>query len=554
MNRLLNNYPLVVIALWGVLLFLPFLGAVHLFDWDEINFAESAREMLVTGNFAQVQINYKPFIEKPPLFFWLQALSMKAFGINEFASRLPNALIGIITLLIVFNFAKTHFGKKTAYLWVLFITGSFTPHLYYKSGIIDPLYNLFIFLSTVQLFLYIIHNNKIKHALLTGLFLGLAIITKGPVAIIILLLVFIVFWVQQKFKPFFKWPHLFMCMAITILTSATWFGLETVKNGPLFIIEFINYQIDLFINPVAGHGQPFWYHPLVLLFGAFPASVLAIPMLVKRPLLLSENRQKFILFNQILFWVTLVLFSLVKTKIVHYSSLCYLPITFLAAYNINYLFSNNKNIKTWQILLLMFIGLLVGVLFCAITLVDVFKENFIYLIDDEFAKGNLTINGNWSNFEIFIGMFFIAVVLVTIVKLFRQKMINAVILLLLHISIIIPVFLRIIVPHIEAYSQRSAIDFYRSLELKDCYVESIGFKSYAQYFYKKVLPQTNPMYANTEWLLTGSLDKPAYFVLKEGNLNNHLNPTMIELYRKGGFVFYKREPGLPYASVQTEQK
>jgi 4-amino-4-deoxy-L-arabinose transferase-like glycosyltransferase len=58
-----------LVVLWGALLFLPFLGAAHLFDWDEINFAESAREMLVTGNYQQVQINYKPFMEKPPFGF-----------------------------------------------------------------------------------------------------------------------------------------------------------------------------------------------------------------------------------------------------------------------------------------------------------------------------------------------------------------------------------------------------------------------------------------------------------------------------------------------------
>ena len=50
------------------------LGNVHLFDWDEINFAESAREMIESGDYLRVQINYLPFWEKPPFFFcyfWL---------------------------------------------------------------------------------------------------------------------------------------------------------------------------------------------------------------------------------------------------------------------------------------------------------------------------------------------------------------------------------------------------------------------------------------------------------------------------------------------------
>ena len=56
----------------GLILFIPFLGRAHLFDWDEINFAESAREMIATGDYLTVRINYLPFWEKPPLFIWMQ--------------------------------------------------------------------------------------------------------------------------------------------------------------------------------------------------------------------------------------------------------------------------------------------------------------------------------------------------------------------------------------------------------------------------------------------------------------------------------------------------
>jgi len=78
------------------------LGSVHLFDWDEINFAESAREMLLSDNFTRVQIGFQAFWEKPPLFFWLQSAAMQVVGINEWGARLPNALFGIITLLSLY--------------------------------------------------------------------------------------------------------------------------------------------------------------------------------------------------------------------------------------------------------------------------------------------------------------------------------------------------------------------------------------------------------------------------------------------------------------------
>ncbi|MBW6479251.1 MAG: glycosyltransferase family 39 protein, partial [Bacteroidales bacterium] len=130
------TYAAIILA--GSLLFLPFLGQVALFDWDEINFAEIAREMIVTGDYLNVQINYQPFWEKPPLFIWMQVLSMKLFGINEFAARFPNAIGGTITLLILFEMGRKLYDHRMGLLWALVYAGSVLPFFYFKSGIIDP--------------------------------------------------------------------------------------------------------------------------------------------------------------------------------------------------------------------------------------------------------------------------------------------------------------------------------------------------------------------------------------------------------------------------------
>ncbi len=115
------------IVLFASLLFIPGLGMAHLFDWDELNFAESAREMLVSGNYFTVQINFEPFWEKPPLFIWMQALSMKLFGVNEFAARLPNALCGITTLLVLFNIGRTVKNIQFGLLWMFMYLCSVLP-------------------------------------------------------------------------------------------------------------------------------------------------------------------------------------------------------------------------------------------------------------------------------------------------------------------------------------------------------------------------------------------------------------------------------------------
>ena len=67
-TKLRNSYVIILLLL-SCILFPLAIGSVHLFDWDEVNFAEIAREMIVTKNYLNVQINYQPFWEKPPLFF-----------------------------------------------------------------------------------------------------------------------------------------------------------------------------------------------------------------------------------------------------------------------------------------------------------------------------------------------------------------------------------------------------------------------------------------------------------------------------------------------------
>ena len=264
-----------LLTIIGLVFFLPFLGSVHLFDWDEINFAESSREMLVSKNFFQVQINYEPFMEKPPLFFWLQSLSMSVFGITEFAARFPNAIFGVLTMLTLFKIGKTLRSEVFGFIWALIYFGSFLPNLYYKSGIIDPVFNYFIFTSIYYL-IRLINLDKgqeqNKFAVLSGLFIGLAIITKGPVGLLLLVLVFGVYWALIRFKKLASVKSVLIFIVTIFAVSFLWFGFELIQNGPWFIVEFVKYQIDLFTTPVAGHSQPFYYHFVVVLIGCFPLS------------------------------------------------------------------------------------------------------------------------------------------------------------------------------------------------------------------------------------------------------------------------------------------
>src|ERR1700744_1017624 len=196
--RLNKTTTILLIIIVGALFFIPFLGHVHLFDWDEINFAECSREMIKMDDYTRVYVDFKPFWEKPPMFFWMQSTAMKAFGVTEFSSRLPNALCGIVTLIVVFLVGSRIYDRKFGILWALAYGGSLFPNMYFKSGIIDPWFNLFTFLSLYYFILYHWKRNsfdkegvgqsQLFYVVMSGIFMGLAILTKGQVALMVFLL------------------------------------------------------------------------------------------------------------------------------------------------------------------------------------------------------------------------------------------------------------------------------------------------------------------------------------------------------------------------------
>jgi len=543
MKKKYNSYLLYIVLIIFCLLFLSFNGGVHLFDWDEINFAEIAREMIETNDYLNVKVNYLPFHEKPPMFMWLQVLSMKIFGINEFAARFPNTICGLITMVVLFLIGLKLVDRKFGYIWILTYCCSFLPFFYFKSGIIDPWYNLFIFISLYFIIQYF-DNLKIKQLIFSAIFCGLAILTKGPVVVLILLLTVIIYClINGKWDRFLSLKNLLIYIFFLILIGGIWFLLQIINGNYNLVLEFIKYQIRLLTTKDAGHGGFLFYHFIVLFIGVFPASIFGISYFIKKMDVVNKS------FNQwmiIFFWVVLLLFTIVKTKIVHYSSLCYFPLTFLAAQQI-YLISKGKiEIFNWQKILI----IVISFLFISINILILFINKIIRnlqesdLIKDQFAKANLQAKVSWP-----VSLSLIAVLLVLGILFFfifekRKLYLKSIIFLFAGFLTYVYVSIIFLVPRIEKYSQNAAIEFFKNLQNKEVYVETLGYKSYAHLFYSRKKVPVNLNSYDMNWLLTGDIDKPAYFSIKITKKEEYLTkyPELIELYEKNGFVFCVRYP------------
>ncbi|MEM6394939.1 MAG: glycosyltransferase family 39 protein [Bacteroidota bacterium] len=560
-----NKYSLLWVALGG-LLFLPGLGQVHLFDWDEINFAEISREMIALEDYMRVYVNYEPFWEKPPLFFWIQAMSMQLFGINEFAARLPNAICGMLTLVILYRLGYFLRGHLFGMLWAGGYLGSILPHLYFRSGILDPWFNLFIFLGLCGLIAgcwkrkgWLAHgaSSNYRYLVVGGFCLGLAVLIKGPAAWIIVGLTALMYLLLGKFKMFISVPQTLLFVLFAVLPPTLWLGIETWSNGPWFAEAFTRYQYRLFTTSDAGHKGFFGFHLVILLFGCFPASIYALRGFGLHRLENKRDRNAWFWMTLLLF-VVLFLFTAVQSKIVHYSSMCYFPLTYLAALGAFHLIGEKTRWRRWMSAVFWLIGGLI-VLVCLAAPIVAKNIDWLrpFLAKDAFALGNLDAQIDWPVSTFIPGVFLLAVMVVFFRLQSTGAFRKAVGYLFAGSAFFIFLSLAFFIKRVEGYSQRAAIAFYESLEGKDVYVMTYGFKSYAHiYYFDKPIPgDFNPRKASQgsemsfqqhrssdpEWLLYGDIDKDVYIATKITKVEQLLAiQGVTELYRSNGFVFCKR--------------
>ncbi|RMG60558.1 MAG: glycosyltransferase family 39 protein [Bacteroidetes bacterium] len=543
--------------------FFPFLGAAPLFDWDEINFAESAREMMATGNYFRVQVNYEPFWEKPPLFFWLQVLAMRLFGVGEYAARFPNALIGVATVLALYlegrHWRDRSFGRLLAMLYL----ATFLPVIYFKSGIIDPVFNFFIFLGIMQV---LRHDQQWQTdpaaaradnaPWAAGFWIGLATLTKGPVALLVAMLTYSIYKaIWGRFRlPWWGVARFFLAWMILVLG---WYGLETVVHGPWFIEQFIAYQVELFSKDVAGHAQPFYYHLLVFLPGCFPMSAFVFRAMAEKPA--AGKDQALHRFMLLWFWVVMVLFSVVRTKIVHYGSLLYFPAVFLAGMYLHRLIRERDRLR-WDAWALLGLGLLVwGLIPSLLNWVTAHREALAARLSDPLAAASLRVEVAWTGWEWLIGAAFLLGGLWGLRLLAQRRYVPFLWLQLVLTLLFVNAQYRITLPKVAQHTQGAPLEFFSGLADQPAYVLTLGYKSYLPYFYARVRPGGDAQAADKDWLIQGDPDRPVYLSVPAHKLNPALRSRIQafeRLYEAGGFVFFRRPaqrvnragretPGLP---------
>lgn len=257
-------------ALFASAVFFIGLGTRHLSGGDEPRVAGIAAEIFINGDWVEPKLNNIPFLEKPPLYFWADALSMQIFGRNAFAAKLPSAIAAFLGVMSLFSLARglgmSAFG---ALLSVVFLSTAAQYWNYGRKCMIDIFLAVFIAFS-MWAFWELCQSKKTKNTILWFIFftlmLGGAIFSKAliglaiPCSALFFYLALNDFYIEKKFN-LKHWIYLFSGAAFSFIPVAIWLWTLYEKSGSEAVNTVVwTNNIGRFSGEHKQHIEPFWYY------------------------------------------------------------------------------------------------------------------------------------------------------------------------------------------------------------------------------------------------------------------------------------------------------
>ncbi|HRD68187.1 MAG TPA: glycosyltransferase family 39 protein [Candidatus Competibacter sp.] len=292
------------------------LGAVPLFDLDEGAFGQATREMFLRGDFLSTYLNGQPRYDKPILSYWLQAASVAAFGVNEFAFRLPSALAATAWTLLIFLFVRRAGNTRRALLAALAMSTSLAVTVIGKAATADALLNLLLAASLLSLYLHLREGRRIW-LYASAVAMGLGFLTKGPIAVAIPAGVSLLYCASRgEWRAWLRLAMDWRAWILFLLIAAPWYVAQYLREGEGFLLGFfLRHNLGRFRQPLEGHSGGWWYYVPVLLAGILPYTTALLRVLARSRQRLADPLERYLL---IWFGLVFVLFSLAATKLPHY--------------------------------------------------------------------------------------------------------------------------------------------------------------------------------------------------------------------------------------------
>ncbi|MEJ7671145.1 MAG: glycosyltransferase family 39 protein [Chitinophagaceae bacterium] len=171
-------------------------------------------EMLQRGDFIVPTFNGELRVDKPPLHYFLMMAAYKMFGVNEFAARFFSVIMGLLTILITYRYTNRLFDKLTAFCATLVLATSTQFLFEFRLSVPDPYLIFFITIGLFSAFTWVKENN-ISQLYISSAAFALAILAKGPVALVLpAICLFVWVIIKKQWKTALTWhliPAFFYC-------------------------------------------------------------------------------------------------------------------------------------------------------------------------------------------------------------------------------------------------------------------------------------------------------------------------------------------------------
>ena len=272
---------IIILVSFCFLLYFLGVGRWDLWNPDEPRYAQVAKEMVDRGDWILMHVNGQPYEDKPPLFFWLIALSSFLWqGFTSFSSRFPSAFLGTLTVLLTFLLGRRLYGLRTGFLSALILATSFEfAYLSIRANIDVTL----TFFTTASILCFIrwyqyspphppplsqgergnwVKSGNRRSLSIYGFYIGMAFATlaKGPVGFILPLLVSLVYLLFQKDRKTLKRMRFLTGMGLFLVIVLSWYLPAVLRGGQNFISEtLLHHTLDRFAKG-SSHIRPIYYH------------------------------------------------------------------------------------------------------------------------------------------------------------------------------------------------------------------------------------------------------------------------------------------------------
>ncbi len=389
-KRLFNS---IIVLISGIIIFIVGLGSTGLVDETPPLFASAARAMSESGDWLTPKVNGIFRFDKPPLIYWLMGFFYSlpkreiwdSFG--TLSARLPSALASLFLMLMIGDtlFCWPQKGDRQFFTPIVAsLSFALSPLIiiWSRTAVSDALLTGTLGISLLLFWRKMASENS-DQCISAWIFLGFAILTKGPVALVLAILTITSFLFSQK-----NWKTL-LCkinpkkgFLITILIGVPWYILELIKEGQPFWDNFFGYHnFQRYTSVVNNHSEPFWFFLYIMILASLPFTPFLYHGIFKaiKDFLKSSKESCNVtetLYTFSLCWLisVLIFFSISATKLPSY----WLPAIPAAAILISNSFINLKNSsKSYLYLWIFSVLILFG-----FSIAFFFSNNWLSLISD----------------------------------------------------------------------------------------------------------------------------------------------------------------------------